>query len=734
MKFSHSLQFNAVPEWSEHYLAYSNLKKLIYQIERGILASTAPTAIRARRQSSPEAQNLLEASEAANAAFLPALDRELARITEFYLVQEKKLKEELDRLEQDVRQAVPSSAGALTRSRSTPHLRNTSQTHIRSSSSDMASRDPVGRGYIADPSLLSIEEGVGEGSRISPKHSLTTSVSSLERLPSQEVSLHDAEGEGGREEEEGPLLPMSSNARVTTARQMHDLRLRAMDLYVSLCELRGYCQLNLTGFRKILKKYDKLTRNTAQVSYLSSTVLPAPPFCRETQERLGRAIDRVELIHTFVSGIRDPEENANFLRKRLREQVVFGRNTVWRDMIAEERRVASMDVGESRRPPLPPPSSVSIRPSTSNAPMDATSILPSPSATTATQMDRVSLGKFLRLLFPPSRSFILGLGATIGFILLLSTPIFPDPVQSRCFALLVYVSFLWATEVIPLFVTSIFLPLLVVLLQVMRDPGSGEILEASSAARTIFGAMFSPVIMLLLGGFALAAALSKHHVAKALAVQVLARAGTRPGALLLANMAVAAFASMWISNVAAPVLSFSLIHPILRTLPAHSSFGRALILGIALASNVGGMASPISSPQNVIAIETMIPPPSWPQWFFLSIPLCTLSILLIWLPSADPVTWTQVYVVLISVGTVILWCLESHLHSIVGDMGVLAIIPLVAFFGTGVLSKEDFNNFLWTVIMLAQGGIALGKAVESSGLLHTIARTIQASVHGYGPW
>jgi di/tricarboxylate transporter len=54
-------------------------------------------------------------------------------------------------------------------------------------------------------------------------------------------------------------------------------------------------------------------------------------------------------------------------------------------------------------------------------------------------------------------------------------------------------------------------------------------------------------------------------------------------------------------------------------------------------------------------------------------------------------------------------------------MGVLAIIPLVAFFGFGVLSKDDFNGFLWNVVMLAMGGLALGEAVQSSGLLATIS-------------
>lgn len=63
-------------------------------------------------------------------------------------------------------------------------------------------------------------------------------------------------------------------------------------------------------------------------------------------------------------------------------------------------------------------------------------------------------------------------------------------------------------------------------------------------------------------------------------------------------------------------------------------------------------------------------------------------------------------------------------------MGVIAILPLVLFFGTGILTKEDFNNFLWTIIILASGGLCLGKAVTSSGLLHTIARSITSSVAG----
>jgi len=176
-------------------------------------------------------------------------------------------------------------------------------------------------------------------------------------------------------------------------------------------------------------------------------------------------------------------------------------------------------------------------------------------------------------------------------------------------------------------------------------------------------------------------------------------------------------------------------------------------MGIALASNVGGMASPISSPQNVITIQNMNPAPSWGNWFAVSIPLCIVIDLIIWAwlmifwrPQRDtpiiptiratqePLTIQKAFIIVVTIGTIILWCIENTFQVQLGDMGVIAILPLIAFFGTGLLTKEDFNNFLWTVIVLAMGGISLGKAVDSSGLLDTIAHHIQSAVAGFSMW
>lgn len=261
--------------------------------------------------------------------------------------------------------------------------------------------------------------------------------------------------------------------------------------------------------------------------------------------------------------------------------------------------------------------------------------------------------------------------------------------------------------------------------------------------------MWTPVIMLLLGGFTIAAALSKYNIAKMMATFVLSKAGTRPRTVILTNMFVATFLSMWISNVAAPVLCISIISPILRNLPADSNMSKALLLGIALASNIGGMASPIASPQNLIALQNMEPEPNWGTWFFVALPVSIISIVLIWVmllitlqpgrgttivpirPMKDSFTGIQWFISFVTLATIVLWCLSHQLQPIFGDMGVIAIIPLVLFFGTGILTKEDFNNFLWTIIILAAGGLALGKAVSSSGLLATIAENITREVGSF---
>ncbi|KAJ2414317.1 low-affinity phosphate transporter [Coemansia sp. IMI 209128] len=753
MKFSSALQFNAVPDWAQYYLDYSGLKKNLYVIERDIIAKGEQQD---GQSPAAESRTLLAPQNQAYAVFVPLLDAELSKIDRFYRRKEAELFLQAAEIENDLErlEMIPT----LERRSSMSFFRKLSTIDATAGGRPVHSAItvmpllPVSSPAVAGPSRArrSVDSGsqshsyapvhdADDGLHI--RHSRTLDVNSTfpdnvtnayfphdadddTRAPSvfaadtrDDAAAADASHQFPRPSLHRPRRTMSFGGG-TDSGTRRELRTRSRNLFILLHDLRSYAQLNFTGFSKITKKYDKVTRSDLRESFMSQTVKAAYPFTQTAQTSLREHMEAVAYAFGVASGYSTIDESLVELKKCLREEVVWERNTVWRDMIANERMVNAVGVQS---------------PDLDHADVAASSLKMRKMTATQRQLLRLA-------------------ACTAVFAIAWAIPAFDGAEQQRCWAMLVYVSLLWATEALPLHVTALLVPFLTVMLGVMRSPGqSHSQLGAGDASKAVFSAMFSSVIMLLLGGFALAAALSKHDIARIIASWVLSKAGTNPRTVLLAYMLVATFASMWISNVAAPVLCFSLIKPILRTLPNGSTFAPCLIIGIALASNVGGMASPISSPQNIIAIDTMHPPPSWFQWFAVSIPVCLLCDLGIWLlllavykphkttPSIHQTRFTseslnprQLYVCGVCVLTILLWCFESSLSFIVGDMGIVAIIPLVLLFGfPKILSKEDFNNFLWTVVILAMGGIALGRAVDSSGLLHELASRIEAFVDGF---
>lgn len=531
------------------------------------------------------------------------------------------------------------------------------------------------------------------------------------------------------------------------------LKKRTVSLYVSLCELKSFIQLNKIGFSKACKKFDKILNRNLRSKYLKESVNPAYPFRPLTMQHLDENIQNIERLYADIVTQGDVELARRELRLHLREHVVWERNTVWREMIGIERKAQAANMGLRRTLLGGDHDQANARLQGDEPDEMGTKEVVTP------------VGRFRCPNWVLNSAFWLLLAIIAVFAVLLAVPIIKKPEQQNCLALLVFVSLLWATEVptapltilgyadyikvIPLFVTSLLVPFLVVVLKIVRsDDKPHHRLDPPAATKYVFASMWTPVIILLLGGFTIAAALSKYNIAKLMATFVLSKAGTKPRTVLLTNMFVAMVASMWISNVAAPVLCFSIIQPLLRNLPYDSDFSKALILGIALASNIGGAASPIASPQNIIALQNMGPQPSWGAWFVVALPVCIISIILIWLlllatfqpgksttiapirPMKDKFTAVQWFISGITLVTIILWCVSHQLEAVFGDMGVIAILPMVAFFGSGILTKEDFNNFLWTIVILAAGGLSLGKAVSSSGLLHTIAHAITEKVEG----
>ncbi|KAH8647131.1 SPX domain-containing protein [Xylariales sp. PMI_506] len=725
MKFSHSIQFNAVPDWSSHYIAYSNLKKLIYSLEKTVHQPAHPDV---------ETRPLLRIEDP-EAVFTRALDVELEKISSFYQIKEKEIIDEVEDLLRDVGayEENGDSSGSNFDIRSTQPTAD----HVRQVAG--------GRSAL---SARSTEDGLEDSDSGDDDDDETSALNKRRRSSlvggrrKTVPSVMQASTDLGASTEFTRSVRRASTAAYEDFAEFGSvfssvimIKKRLIGLYVQLCELKSYVQLNKTGFRKVLKKFDKIIDKELRVKYMPSIVEPAYPFRPETIDRLDSYITDLERSYADVVTQGDYELAKKDLRSHLREHVVWERNTVWRDLIGLERRAEGASLGRGLLGSQN--DGMKTRLQGDDAPLPQTKEISTP------------LGRFT------CPTWILGTPTLTLFILvavfvaMLYIPIMELPEQQNCLAMLVFVSLLWATEAIPLFVTSLLIPFLCVLLNVVReDQEPFKRLGSKEATAYVFASMWTPVIMLLLGGFTVAAALSKTKIDKRIATFVLSKAGTRPGTVLVANMFVAAFASMLVSNVAAPVLCFSIIEPMLRTLPSDSNMSKAVIMGIALASNIGGMLSPIASPQNVVALGFMEPAPTWGEWFFVVIPVGIVSLIFIWIlllvtfqPSRgttivpirsmrEPFTAGQWFVSIVCITTIGLWCASHQLESTFGDMGVIAIMPMVIFFGIGILTKEDFNNFPWTIIILAAGGLALGKSVKSSGLLHTVAETISAEVSG----
>ncbi|PNY26005.1 Leptomycin B resistance protein [Tolypocladium capitatum] len=722
MKFSHSIQFNAVPDWSSHYIAYSNLKKLIYYLEKSVHQSRAGDS-----ESRP-----LIANEEPEEVFSKSLGVELEKISSFYVAKEGELLDEVNRLLSDVEERGRHSMDGPA-----PLHRISSEGH-RGNGRPASSTGPGSDDEDGIEDSASDDETTGltkvKGSNAGGRRRTVAHIGYHQDLAASSELGRSARRHSTTFDDYGDQSVLFAPGLYSSGIM---LKKRIISLYVQLCELKSYAQLNKTGFSKVLKKFDKILDKELKAEYMRAHVDTAYPFRDETKRVIEENIAKMETAYTDVVTGGDSELAKRDLRSHLREHVVWERNTVWRELIGIERRGEAARLGQSL-----------LGQDQSTAPRRLQGDDDKGPAVTQirTPLGRVSLPVWLT-----SGSMLTLVVSVAIFFVILFVPMLKKPEQQNCLALLVFISLLWATETIPLFATALLIPFLSVVLRVVREEGDGKSnkrLNSKEATEAIFASMWTPVIMLLLGGFTLAAALSKCKIDKRLAMLILSKAGTQPRTVLVANMFVAAFASMLISNVAAPVLCYSIIEPMLRTLPSDSSMSKAVIIGIALSSNIGGMLSPIASPQNVVAMGIMKPEPTWLQWFFIVIPVGVVSIVLIWLlllvtfrpsqgtsispirPLKERFTGVQWFVTIVAVATIALWCGSHRLEGVFGDMGVIAIIPIVLFFGIGILTKEDFNNFPWTIIILAAGGLSLGKAVRSSGLLHTLAGIVSENVEG----
>ena len=184
-----------------------------------------------------------------------------------------------------------------------------------------------------------------------------------------------------------------------------------------------------------------------------------------------------------------------------------------------------------------------------------------------------------------------------------------------------WIAIWWITEAVELEATAL-LPLIVF-------PLSGG-LNLTSVAES-YG---NPFIFLFMGGFILGLAIQKWDLHKRIALKVIAFVGTNQKKVILGFMISTAFLSMWISNTATSIMMLPIGFSVMAQFDDSGTFGRNLMLGIGYSASIGGMATLIGTPPNIVFAgvikETFDIELFFMQWMMFALPFVVLFLFIAW--------------------------------------------------------------------------------------------------------
>jgi len=302
----------------------------------------------------------------------------------------------------------------------------------------------------------------------------------------------------------------------------------------------------------------------------------------------------------------------------------------------------------------------------------------------------------------------------------------------------------WITETVHLGVTAL-LPLL--LFPVL---GMGT-------AKELAGYYAHPLVYLFFGGFVLALALEKSSLHYRIALWILKRTGTKDSGLIAGFMLATGFMSMWISNTATAIMMLPIATSVLGVLneEKQSKLSRPVLLSVAWAANIGGIATIIGTPPNMIFAafmsEQLDRPIGFMEW--LPVGLTTTVVLGItafriitrglpkdvlndeeeqntaqWIAeewhSLGGLTPVQKRVAVVFAFTAILWILRPYLAQwipvIQWSDTAIALASAVMLFALrdgnqgNILDWQDTKNLPWGILILFGGGLALAGTLQGS--------------------
>lgn len=266
--------------------------------------------------------------------------------------------------------------------------------------------------------------------------------------------------------------------------------------------------------------------------------------------------------------------------------------------------------------------------------------------------------------------------------------------------------------------------------------------------RQVAAAYGHTMILLLLGGFMLSTAVERSGVHRRLALGMVRIAGGGSRRLVLGFMLASALCSMWISNTATTLMLLPVALAVVGGSDGGSRIAGPLLLGIAYAASIGGMATPIGTPPNVIFMshyeETTGVAVSFLDWMMIGVPAAALLIPVAWLrltrnlhgvaapllPRLGEWRRGELRVLIVFAITAAAWIFRAEplggWSGLIGVEGVgdstVALAAVVVMFlvpdgeGGQLLDWETAVSIPWGLLLLFGGGLALSAGFAASGL------------------
>lgn len=364
--------------------------------------------------------------------------------------------------------------------------------------------------------------------------------------------------------------------------------------------------------------------------------------------------------------------------------------------------------------------------------------------------------------------------APLAFLALLTAPLGGlSPEAHRLAAVLAAVVVLWISEALPMPVTALL-------------GASACVVMRVAPAREVFAPFADPLMFLFIGSFILARAIFLHGLDRRVAYGVLSLGWLdgRPARILLAFGAVTAAMSGWMSNTATTAMMFGIGVSLLAVMERGRSEGgpgldpryaAGLMLMTSFAASIGGLATPVGTPPNVIGIgfirSQLGTEVTFFEWMAIGVPTvgALMLCLFVYMNHASPAgvarlaegaqairrdraalgPWSRgERSVAIAFGaTVLLWITPGLLALVLGESstvyrelsarvpeGVAALLGAMLLFllpageGRRAITWEEAVRIDWGVVLLYGGGFALGVLSFSTGLAEAMGRGLTGLV------